>query len=246
VASKSFENPLLSHARMRGLYRGLLEVRALRLVPRGFEACLVAVCIDLRLEDFVFSNFGQKAAAYIRQLGARTGNGAPRPASVRRTMNEVETRFAGTAQDGLLCAAGAAMALKAAHSEEVAITLIGSEGLDQASWERALRVTGAADLPLIIMALPDAGRVDWVAAGKRTGMPVIPVDAADAVAIYRVAQEALVRARADRRGAVIECVPSKTNPVRLMGEQLVTKGIANQRWIDSVDAGFKQMLERAR
>ena len=246
MARKSFENPLLSHARMRGLYRGLVEVRGLKLAPRGFEACLVAACIDLEDEDFVLSTTGPKAAAYVRSLGARTGSGAPRAAALRKSLAEAEPVFAGNAHESLLCAAGAAMALRSAPGRAVALTLTASKGLTTASLAQSLRATAATELPLIVVALPGPAEADWGVAGKRAGVPVIPVDAADTVAIYRVAQESLVRARADRRSAVIECIPSKADPIRGMGEQLLAKGIANQRWLDAVKFGFEQLLLASR
>ena len=242
MASKSFENPLLSHARMRGLYRGLVELRALRLVPRGFEACLVAACIGLQDADFVFSTPGAKAATYIRALGARTGSGAPRAGVLRRDLAQAEDRFAGTASEALLCAAGAAKAFGSGQTGGVAVALIGGKAEPEASWVRVLRMTGAAELPLVVLALPTAGATDWIAAGRRASVPVIPVDASDTVALYRVVQESVGRARADRRGAVIECVASKADPVRMMGEQLQAKGIANARWIQSVGEQFAEML----
>ena len=239
MGAKTFENPLLSHARMRGLYRGLVEVRALKLVPRGLEACWVAGAIELGVGDLVFSVGGERAADYVRALGGRRGKGAPKPRDVQRAKAREDKAFAGTAYEALLLAAGAAQALKA--GDRVALALIEGEG-SAAAWARGFRVTDAGELPLIALALPGAGKVDWSAVGRRAGLPMVPVDAADAVGLYRVMQESLVRARADRRGVVIECVASGADPVKVLGGQLVAKQIATQAWLDGVGSEFKELL----
>ena len=242
MGRKSFENPLLSHARMRGLYRGLVETTALRLAPRGSEACFVASCIDLKEGDLVFGGAGQKASNYLRALGMRKGNGGPTSAGVRKVLEGSDERFAGTGYESLLCAGGAAMALKAGGGDAVVVALTAGGGSIEASWMRALRVSGAAELPLVLLVLPDGSETDWTVVGKRANVPVIPVDAADAVGLYRVAQESIGRARADRRGAIIECVASRANATRMMGEQLVAKGIATAAWLAGVESDFTMLL----
>ncbi len=246
MASRSFENPLLSHARMRGMYRGLIEVRALKLVPRGLEACFVAATIDLHPGDFALATLGPRAPAYLRELGARTGNVSPKASAVRASLEHPNPRFPGTAPECLLCAAGAAMALQQSAGDAVAVALLEAGAEPQTTWLQALRTTQAANLPLIILALAAADSPDWTALGKQAKLPVIPVDASDAVALYRVAQESIVRARADRRGAVIECVATRADPVKLMAGQLLAKGIANERWTRTVEGQFARTVEQAR
>ena len=46
----------------------------------------------------------------------------------------------------------------------------------------------------------------------------------------------------NRRGALIECVAGKADPLRMMAEQLVAKGIANERWVHSVGESFTKLL----
>ena len=242
MGAKTFENPLLSHARMRGLYRGMVEVRGLKLVPRGLEACWVAAAIELGEGDLVFSMRGEKATDYVRALGLRKGKGSAKPRDVQRARASEDGAFAGTASEGLLVAAGAAGALKAAGGDRVALALSEGKGPIEASWVRVMRITDAGELPLITLALPDLGKVDWSAVGRRAGLPVIPVDASDAVGLYRVMQESLVRARADRRGVVIECVASGADPVKVLGGQLVAKQIATAAWLDGVRSEFKELL----
>jgi len=98
---------------------------------------------------------------------------------------------------------------------------------------------------VVFVLLPDEGDSAAVAeiAGK-CGVPGIPVDAADAVAIYRVAQESIVRARADGVAALIAAVrfPETSDAVRLLGEQIVAKQVAPAAWVDGVAAKFQKRM----
>ena len=71
--AKSYENPLIPHARMRALYRALVEVRVLgehqpraQRVPKGLEACWVGTALDLKDGDLT----SDRAAEYTKMLQA--------------------------------------------------------------------------------------------------------------------------------------------------------------------------------
>ena len=71
---------------------------------------------------------------------------------------------------------------------------------------------------------------------------MIPVDAGDVVAIYRVAQETIVRARAGGGAAVIEGVACGTDAVKLMGAQLVRKRICTEAWVQGVETHLSKLI----
>ena len=74
MGSKAFESPLISHARMRGLYRALVESRVLGRKggwPKHFEACWVATALDLRDGDLTSDAQAAWLTNYVRALGAR-------------------------------------------------------------------------------------------------------------------------------------------------------------------------------
>jgi TPP-dependent pyruvate/acetoin dehydrogenase alpha subunit len=99
----------------------------------------------------------------------------------------------------------------------------------------------------MIVATPAKAAPDLSDLVRRMGvnsLPVIPVDAGDAVALYRVTQETLVRARADGGVAVIQCVDCATDPIRLLAAQLVKKRICTQRWVTAVEPAFRATLAR--
>jgi len=253
MGSKAFESPLISHVRMRAMYRALVEIRALAALRkdrgfRGAEACWVGSAIDLKDGDLTSDEGGPNQAAmldHVRAVGRRPTGGAATKAEIRLALKELAATkadgFPGNALERLLCAVGSAMALKAASGQGVVMAYAGRGELSTADWTRALAVMGQEGLPLVVVALPvadphgDLEAISRKAVTRRElAVPVIPVDAGDVVAIYRVAQETIVRARAGGGAALIECVACGTDAVKLMGVQLVRKEICTERWVSGV------------
>ncbi len=265
MGSKAFESPLISHARMRAMYRALVEVRALAergkfRSLRGVEACWVGTAIDLKDGDLTSDAGAAQAPVLLehaRAVGRREAGGAIKAAELKRVMRRLKESslkavqaeaFPGSAYERLLCAVGAGMALKAAAAQGVALAYVTLDELAAAEWKRALTVMGQEGLPLVVMVLPAESKIDLEAvAAKAAGsadaaVPVIPVDAGDAVAIYRVTQETMVRARAGGGAAVILGVTCGTDAVKLLGTQLVRKGICTERWVGGVETHLKGHL----
>jgi TPP-dependent pyruvate/acetoin dehydrogenase alpha subunit len=87
-----------------------------------------------------------------------------------------------------------------------------------------------------------AGVVELSGKTTRWGVPGIPVDAGDAVALYRVAQESLGRTRGGDGPVLIECVDyraegkAKTataDPLVSMKEFLLTRKVGTETWLKS-------------
>ena len=230
------------------MYRALVEVRALAAkhklrAYRNIEACWVGTAIDLKDGDLTMDAGAAREAtvlAHIRAVGRRPTAGAIVASDVRRFatgMTSEAAAFHGTAFERMLCSVGAAMALAAGKAQGVTVAYMGRDELTGLEWKRVFALVAQDSLPLILVALPGASSSkDLGTLAKGAGVPVIPVDAGDAVALYRVAQETIVRARADGGAAVIEAVACGTDAVSLLGSQLVAKGICTQRWIDAVEA----------
>ncbi len=243
-AAKSYENPLIPHARMRALYRALVETRVLserlprvQRIPKGLEACWAGTALGLEEGDLTSDRAATSLPGYVRAIATRAGNAAPRRPQVEALLSAVPQAFTGSAQERLFCAIGAAMALKAAGTRGAAVAYVRAGELQASDWVRVLRVASVGDLPLILVALA----AEDVPLSSRS-VPVIPVDAADAVAIYRVAQESLLRARAEGGVAVIECVATGLDPVVLLAEQLKAKGISTPAWISGVETTVRGLL----
>lgn len=240
MGSKAFESPLISHLRMRALYRALVEVRAgagrlgARRLPPQLEACWIAPTIDLRATDLVL---GGEHSGYIRAAGMRPAAGVATASAVRSLLQDDSESFAGTAAERMFCAMGAAITLKADGHGAVCMAFATGDELAAEEWRRVLTVARHGDLPLILVHAGAPGGL------RLRGVPVIPVDAGDVLALYRVAQECLVRARADGGVAVIECLQMGTDPVKMLGEQLVKKQICTARWVANCEPQFQRVLD---
>ncbi len=244
---------------MRAMFRALFETRALTEragkklgLPRGLEACWVGTAIDLQAGDVVSGLQAEVLGAYIRAVGTRKTDRAATKVEFRRAAERMSAArpFPGIASDAFCCAVGHATAMGAAASGNLVVAYVGVDELTATEWKRVLAVAHVGSLPLVVVTIPSirvraVGDVSEIAR-KIAGVsiPVIPVDAGDAGALYRVMQETCVRARADGGVAVIECVRFGTDPVKLLGDQMRKKGICTERWINEVeeDARALQLL----
>ncbi len=254
MGSKAFESPLISHARMRALYRALVETRALGAAAgrrvgearfeKGLEACWVGVAVDLKDGDLTSESGGTALVEHVRRVGMREAAAAGEIRQALRGMADEKATFAGSAGERLLCAVGQAMALRAQGEKRVVVAYVRAGEVKAAEWRRVFAVA-AGDLPLVIVCLPGAGKgvdLDRLAGVE---VPVIPVDAGDVVALYRVAQESVGRARAEGGVVVIECVAMGVDPLKLMGGQLVKKGICTEAWVARVGSSVRTMVAKA-
>jgi len=266
MGSKAFENPLIPHARMRAIFRALVETRllsgraartrnAVHFIPRGQEACWVAPLIDLQPGDLASLPRAAWLAGHIRSVGSRETAGAASLGDARRALEafatEKSTRTNLTPIDRLLCSVGMAIALKPSPTKSVAVVYAGASDLTAAEWKHFLTVAAEGSLPLIAVVTPTEKPVDIFAVASRMAermgvntIPVIPVDAADAIALYRVAQETLVRARADGGLAIIECIDCGSDPIAILAAQLVKKNICTPRWIAAVEPAFRARIAK--
>lgn len=119
-------------------------------------------------------------------------------------------------------ALGIALSLKTQHAYERAKTKTNADGgvvvvyarpgeISPLIWRKALAFAAEQLLPVLFVVLPSvrakANAGAMCAVAHRSGIPGMAVDAGDAVALYRVAQEAIGRARIGGGAALMECVP---------------------------------------
>jgi TPP-dependent pyruvate/acetoin dehydrogenase alpha subunit len=79
------------------------------------------------------------------------------------------------------------------------------------------------------------------------------VDAADPVALYRVAQESMLRARAGGGPVLMECIPfqlpgkrtESADPILTMRQFMLPRGVATEAWFQSVSNRFAARLKAA-
>jgi TPP-dependent pyruvate/acetoin dehydrogenase alpha subunit len=233
------------------------------------EACLVSTLIDLEPGDLtsdahrgIATEFlrGAKLAPLVRQITALVTNPAKgsEPASLSNERTDQHLPFLEGGLQRLNLAAGAAHALKAANAGNLVVAYARPDELEMKEWQQVLQVAGTQSLPLILVTLPQVdGATDAIGRLSRlatdNGVPGILVDAADPVALYRVAQESTQRARANGGAVLMECIPfplaeklkQPTDPIETMRRFLLGRQIVTESWMNQVSYKFRHRLENA-
>jgi TPP-dependent pyruvate/acetoin dehydrogenase alpha subunit len=139
-----------------------------------------------------------------------------------------------------------------------------------ALWKTALTFVAAETLPIVFVVLPaprergSKGRKKIIGAvsdiSLASGIPAIAVDADDVIAIYRVAQESIGRARAGGGAALIECLPfalegvkgsevkrgTSSDAIATLERYLLQRCIATKLWIEREAKSFAKRLEKSK
>lgn len=210
---------LISDQKLLALYRNLLKCRmagrpngnsyGTAKAARAQEAALVASAIDLGPGDVVFSREheflrGVSNGATVEKLLAAGGYG--QAGSSRRNGASPAAGGPSTAEMAL----GAALAYKTRKNRKIAVLFSSSDD----TVREAVEIASAHALPMVFVHQADGnGRSARPRTAKKgsTGetpwFPHITVDTHDVVAVYRVANEAIARARQGRGPTLIECRP---------------------------------------
>jgi acetoin:2,6-dichlorophenolindophenol oxidoreductase subunit alpha len=264
------ENPLVPNTKLRQMYGAMAEARVLdehiaglqkrvkgrrRLdSTRGQEACRVSTAIDLGPSDLVSDSqpgvvmdllAGAKVDSLLKRVAefhsVREARGA-KPASVsRRLLPWIED-----AGERLRMAMGAALSFKTLGQANVVVVYVRHGEMAKGAWRRVLELAGKLELPVIFVVLPAVkgekrgGMTNLSAKTARWGVPGIPVDAGDAVALYRVAQESMGRTRGGDGPVLIECVEyqvegkggsASVDPLIPMEEFLLSRKVCTKAWL---------------
>jgi TPP-dependent pyruvate/acetoin dehydrogenase alpha subunit len=156
---------------------------------------------------------------------------------------------------------GAALSLpKQKTNKSLIVAYVHGGDLSLPQWKPFLRLAAQLAAPILLVALPGSqslrdslkpGELSHVATG--CGVPGIPVDAADPIALYRVAQESMLRARAGGGPVLMECIPfqlpgKKTepgDPILTMRQSLLHRNLATEAWLEGVAVRFAARLAAA-
>ncbi|MBS1823175.1 MAG: hypothetical protein JST61_14580 [Acidobacteria bacterium] len=273
------ENPLVPNAKLRAMYVAMVEARDIeealqrRVTAGGKRRRIASVCgqeavrasatLQLDVQDLVVE--AESSAGMSSMLGADRillmkayRSSKPAKVSVQRLLPEI----AG-AEQRLQMALGAAMALKSQAHRGVVVCYLQRDELDAAAYANVLATAAKHDLPIIFILLPRTTgyrKGDETAgiarvAGK-SGVPGIPVDACDAVALYRVIQESLGRTRGGDGPVLIECIAwrsraqrtaaASSDPIEHLRQFLEAKKIATPSWFRQVKTSSQRRLKKKR
>jgi TPP-dependent pyruvate/acetoin dehydrogenase alpha subunit len=249
AATAATPHPLISNERLQHLYVTLLRTRLLRqrnrlkessasLVAR--EAIVTGTVTHLKEGDVVMPIAGDRLAALARGHALRRVLTGPALPGILDPASTAEARFA--------IATGYTLARQGTGQVALAFGGTGIASLDAAG--PSLSYAAAHKLGIVFVIETTAA--SDVSSAKHTaplGLYGIPVDGNDVVALYRVAQEAILRARRGVGPTLIDCKPwpldGDTDPVRRLEHALERRGLLVSRLKEQTLAAFKKELSTA-
>jgi pyruvate dehydrogenase E1 component alpha subunit len=120
-----------------------------------------------------------------------------------------------------------------------------------------MRQAGTRNLPILLVCHSSSDCDEICLKAQESGFPGVSVDGDDAVAVYRVATEAIAHARRGSGPTLIDCKPwplsghkpghrqAAGNPIPRMEEYLTRKGLFNKKFKSKVTADFRRELDAA-
>ncbi|HEY4358985.1 MAG TPA: thiamine pyrophosphate-dependent enzyme [Acidobacteriaceae bacterium] len=239
------ENPLLPHRRLQELHALMLRCRDLdRTNARknagknpgtagiAREGLLAAAAIQMEPGDMLCGEAGDST---VEELFL------PQAAVSKKKSKAPGTPELPTLSQLTLCI-GMARGLQASGSKGVVLALT-SAGTSDPAWQNSMTYAQTLRLPIIFLCLDATGGkvskraanpLTWLVAqkfAKNAHLPMLAVDGEDAVAVYRVVQESLIRARSGDGPALAWCVLNKrdgkgrSRPVTAMEKYLAVRGL---------------------
>jgi TPP-dependent pyruvate/acetoin dehydrogenase alpha subunit len=236
---------------------------------RGQEACRVSTAIDLGPGDLVSDSqvgvvmdllAGAKVSSLLKRVtelhSGKKAKGLKLNGASARTLPWIDD-----AGERLRMAMGAALSFKTLGRANVVVAYVPHGEVGKGAWRKVLELAGRLELPVIFVVLPAVkeerrdGMKNVSAKTARWGVPGIPVDAGDAVALYRVAQESLGRTRGGDGPVLIECVAHRTggsgvdgadDPLEQMKEFLLGRKVCTKAWLERAGEGLRQRIAAGR
>jgi len=223
------ENPLLPNAKLRELYALMQRARALSKAPASaprFEAILCATLMHIEPGDYISPPPNAQVATLLAAERTAISKKIAPPQTLPPTQR-------------LAVASGIAQGLKLANPGRFVVVYTDA-GRPETGWQETITYASTARLPLILVIAsvetPRAANpksLTWPSLSrlaKKLRLPILTVDGADAVAVYRVMQESAHRARLGDGAAVIWCaLPAKnsaaTDPLRNMESYLAARNL---------------------
>jgi len=258
----SWENPLIPNAKLQQVYTAMLRAQMLeaKLAPaaqRMPEAVAAGLLVDLRTEDALAS----PAPSHRFLKGVPLKQLVAKKQSRTRLSHERETDHGFPAQNVLPVIADTAAAVNAALGVALAYKLNDTSDrnsdivlvftTDAAACMSAARLAEQHRLPILFVFMQNSPKAALSLRTRRYGIPGMPVDRDDALAVYRVAQEAIARARSGGGPTLVECirygVPQRRgqNAIATMERYLTRKGLFTAKWKRTLLAGFRRELAQA-
>ncbi len=257
-------------------------------LSNGQEPCAVGVCIHLTAEDIVTATHRPHHQAIAKGVnikrmtaeifGKATGLSGGRGGHMHLFDSDVNFACSGIVAQGLGPAVGAALSRKMQNKPGIAIAYLGEGAANQGAFHESLNLAALWELPVIFIIEDNSWGIS-VAKEKSTaiqrnhlraaayGMPGEFVADNDPLEIFRVAGEAIGRARAGKGPSLIEIETSRLaghfmgdaegyrpegekaaleakDPIPRFRDYLVKEGIS-EREIGDVEAAARALVDEA-
>ena len=158
--------------------------------------------------------------------------------------------FSSLSEDPYHAGTGIALAHKLAKQRKVVVAIGGGAAGSLESASEALKLAGSGRLPIVYVVKNEEGDGDWAPHLKRVsllardgGFPGVIVDGQDVVAVWRVAQESIHRARNGGGPTLIDCrIDGERDPLGHMEHYLRKRSLWDEAWRVSVEVKIKAEL----
>jgi pyruvate dehydrogenase E1 component alpha subunit len=267
---------LISNEKLLGLYATMLKCRmiedrintvgkgkagrGLRIIAAVHDAAIAGVTIDLLRGDTLAPSPGALIPCFVKGMplaaifSSLFGGGS----TIRRSYASyglIRPSFSGEIQ--LERAIRAASTNKSKRNKKIAVVFSGDVSASSSSLDVAMERAGRKRLPVLFVCQSGHDVGDVSAKARKYGFPDVIVDGDDAVAVYRVATEAIAHARRGSGPTLIECKPwplqgrksarprGTGNPIRNMETYLSRKGLFNRKIKADITATFQSELDAA-
>lgn len=258
---------LISNEKLLELYTTMLKCRMIETrvgsaaantnglkVAVGGEAPIAGLCADLLPGDTLAPGTRGFAASFVKGLPLNAIL-APRPGFRYATLNLIPPSLRLDTQ--LERALTAAKLNKASRNKKLVVAFCGESSAASGVLHQVMREAGKRKLAMLLVfnSGPDNDEIGDKA--RECGFPSMTVDGADAVAVYRVATEAITHARRGRGPTLVDCRPwvhagqsaterrKAADSVFRMEEYLTRKGLFDKKMKPSIKAEFRKELDAA-
>ncbi len=224
----------------------------------GHEAVVVGPTADLRVEDTITATDRNLAALVARSLPmsvllAQELAGDP---SRECTLHGSITKKS-LPDDPFTLATGIALAHKLDKKQNVVVAFCPQESPALEAWHEALKFAGVHKLPVLFVIkngvadqqssadhAPHLEAFSFMA--RDYGFPGIIVDGQDVVAVWRVAQESIHRARNGSGPTLIDCrTDSMRDPLTHMHHYMSKRNLWDDAWKEQVEREIRSECEKA-
>ena len=257
----------------------------------GLEATAVGAALDLRPTDTLAPSPRDFALSYLKgvpltAMFSQLFGHNTSPQNGRSAAGDSEyaplniVLPASTLATQLTRCTDIARANQRKKNANVVVAFSGGGSMSLGEWLHTLNFAGKRSLPIVFVrhqsnlsAGPGSANLEGMGNGTSSeaveyGFPGIAVDGNDAIAVYRVAQEAIERARSGGGPTLIEAqtLPGNeptqmirgrsraaddveesksSDPIAAMEPYLIRKGLFSRGWKTEIVAGFQQELDAA-